>query len=45
MQNITGVVACTCNPVNLVAAFRNGVGLIAVEGNSSAVGGGLCDHL
>ena len=45
MQNIMGVVACTCNPVNLEAAFWNGVGLIAVEGNSSAVGGGLCDHL
>ena len=29
-----GVVSCTCNPVNLEAEFRNGVGSIPVGGNS-----------
>ena len=34
-----GVVACTCNPTTLEAKFRNGVGLIPVEGNSPSIGG------
>ena len=32
-------VMCACNPAILEAKFRNRVGLIIVEGKSSAVGG------
>ena len=34
-----GVVACTYNPATLEVDFRNGVGPIPVEGNSTSLGG------
>ena len=37
--NLSGVVACNCNPATLVAEFRNGMGSIPVGGNNPSIGG------
>ena len=37
INDMLGVVACTCNPATMEAEFRNGVGSIPVGGNSPSI--------